>query len=489
MSLLASLLRLRADAAGNAIRTSHVRPFHLSDQPLMLLPLKRTGPAARPLAVMLGTDPLRPRLLTAPPSGSTATMLAALAEMVIIHIESHQLSREYLPATSTRPAHQRYTDAPQLLVPNPQAVKFLQNLGLDLRFRPLDDQTPAVRSLRRLGQWLTHFTDRTEIPGSAALIPLTGLLSMHWITGQSPQDDEDLATLLAWIDPPPGTADGRDAARRAEDPATHRPAGPDTAAAFDNEKLAPLFDAFPRNPAPALKDLEQLLTGYLQPTWDRMWHAYTLLQAIPETPSARRRWATERSEFTDQSAYLEQGGRSRPAHDQAVAAAISLERREAAAAAFHADRALEDPFARAELRTTGEAVGGTVTAVDTQHTIHGTTGRALWRPRITLSTEDPVHLEPGRLLASHLHRTARYQVREVIPRDSDTLVELEITAGMGLVDRPNHTVLPSAGAFLVLTAAPEHSRKPPFPSRDQTPWTHGGPPPDHGDDLDHKEEQ
>lgn len=40
MSLLASLLRLRADASGNAIRTSHVRHLHLSDQPLMVLPLR-----------------------------------------------------------------------------------------------------------------------------------------------------------------------------------------------------------------------------------------------------------------------------------------------------------------------------------------------------------------------------------------------------------------------------------------------------------------
>ncbi|MFD9280259.1 hypothetical protein ACFWD7_23645 [Streptomyces mirabilis] len=489
MSLLASLLRLRADTAGNAIRASQVRHLHLSDQPLMLLPLKRTGPAARPLAVMLGTDPSRPRLLIAPPSGSTAAMHTALAQIVTAHIDSHQRNKEHLPATSTRPARQRYTDAPQLLVPNPQTVAFLKKLGLNLRFRPLDDQTPATRSVRRLGQWLTHFTDRAEIPGSAALIPVTGLLAMHWITGQSPQEDEDLATLLAWIDPPPGSTDGREAARRAEDPGTHHPAGPATDAAFDNEQLAPLFDAYARTPGPVMEDLEQLLSAYLQPTWDRMWQAYTLLQAIPEAPSAGRRWAIERSEFTDQSTYLEQGGRSQPAHDQAVAAAIGLERREAAAAAFNADRALEDPFVRAELRTTGEAVGGTVTGVDAQHITHGPTGRAQWRPRITLSTEDPVHLEPGRLLASHLHRSARYQVREVIPRNSDTLLTLEITAGMGTIDRPNHTVLPDADTFLVLTAAPERYRMPAFPTRDQTPWTHGGPPPDHPAGDDNEEEQ
>ncbi len=487
MSVLASLLRLRADATGNAVRSSQVRHLHLSDRPLMLLPLKRTGPAARPLAVMLGTDPRRPRLLVAPPSGSNTAALTDLAQAVTAYIDTHR-TKEHLPATSTRPARQRHTQAPQLLVPNPQTVEFLKDLA-QLRFRPADDQTPATGSVRRLGQWLTHFTDRAQTPGSAALIPLTTLLAMHWITGQSPQEDEDLATVLAWIDPPPGSADGRDAARAAEDPATHRPAGPATDAAFDNEHLAPLFDTYTRTPGPALEDLEQLLSAYLRPTWDRMWQAYALLQAIPEAPGAGRRWTIERSEFTHRSTYLEQGGRSQPARDDAVTATVGLERGEAAAAAFNADRALEDPFVRAELRTCGEAVGGTVTAVDAQHITHGPTGRPQWRPRITLSTEDPVLLEPGRLLASHLHPSARYQVRRATPRDGHTLLELEITAGMGTVDRPNHTVLPDASTFLVLTAAAEHYRRPDLPPPDRTPWTHGGPPRDHPQDTDKNEEE
>ena len=490
MSPLATLLRLRANASGNAIRTSYVRHLHLTDKPLMLLPLKRTGPAARPLAVMLGTSRFTPLLLISPPRGRTTAMLSTLAEAVASHFGSHHRTKEYLPATATRPARERYIDVPQLLVPNTRAVEFLQTLSLDLRLRSLDDQTPPAPAIRLLGQWLTHFTDRAEIPGSAALVPLTDLLARHWVTGQSPQDDEDLATLLAWIDPPPGNANGHEAARRAEDPATHRPAGPEADAAFDNEKLAPLFDAYSRDPEPALCDLKPLLAAYLQPTWDRMWQAYTLLQAIPETTGAERRWAVERGEFTDQSTYLGQGGRSKPARDQAGAAAFGLERQEAARAAFNADRAREDPFVRAEMRTAGDAVGGTVTAVDDQHTIYGANGRPLWRPRIIVATQDPVHLEPGRLLASHLHRTARYQVREVIPGDSDTLVELEITAGMGHVDRPNHTVLPKVGAFLVLTPAPEYFRMPTFPSRDQTPWTHGGPPPDRpGQGGDNQEKQ
>ncbi|MEJ8673031.1 hypothetical protein WKI71_45475 [Streptomyces sp. MS1.AVA.1] len=55
---------------------------------------------------------------------------------------------------------------------------------------------------------------------------------------------------------------------------------------------------------------------------------------------------------------------------------------------------------------------------------------------------------------------------------------------MGHADRPTYDVLPEAGAFLVFTIAPDSYRMPEFPSRDQTPWTHGGPPADHPDDSD-----
>ncbi|MEU2119479.1 hypothetical protein ABZ567_28405 [Streptomyces sp. NPDC016459] len=492
MSLLASYLRVRAASTGNAQRASQLRHFHLSDQPLMLMALKRTGPAARPLALMLGTDPYRPELLVAPPSGSTASMLAALADTVTTYIDACRQRSENLPAASGRPARRRYTDAPQILVPNPQTVEHLKALGDDLRLRRVDDQTPGSRSVQRLGHWLTYLTDRAhDIPGSAALIPLTGFLGMHWITGQSPLEDEDLATLLAWIDPPRHTASGCDAADKAAALAAHRTAGPVTDAAFDNDQLAPLFHAYAQtrgqDQAPSLEELNSLLTTYMQPTWDLMWHAYTLLQALPEAKNTARRWGHERTAFTDECTYLDQDGRPRPAREQAIATAVRLARMEHAATTFAAERAADDPFVRAELRTTGEAFGGPVTTIDPEHTLRGPTGRAQWRPRFTVSTTDPVLLEPGQPLACHTHPNARYKICTINPTDGDTLVELEITAGMGPVTRPNHAVLPEPGALLVFTLAPDHYRMPEFPARDQTPWTHGGPPPDHPHDRDENE--
>ncbi|MGW2056742.1 hypothetical protein ACWCOZ_23005 [Streptomyces sp. NPDC001840] len=495
MSLLTSLLRMRAAHTGNALHTSQLRHLHLSDQPLMLLALKQTGPAARPLAVMLGIDPYRPQLLVAPPSGSTAPMLAALADTVIAHINNCQRHSEHLPARNNRPPLQRYTDAPQILVPNPQTVHHLKVLGDDLRFRSVDREDADSQSIQRLGHWLTYLSDRADLPGSAALIPLTRFLGMHWVTGQSPLEDDDLATLLAWIDPPRHTASGRDAALKAEDSAPRRLAGPATDPAFDNDRLAPLFNAHARARAQGrdqsrpLAELERLLAVYMQPTWDLMWHAYALLQALPEAKGSIRRWDHERTEFTKECSYLAQDGRPRPARDQAVAAAVRLTVMEHAAAAFAAERVSDDPFARAELRTTGAAFGGTVTAVDAQHTLRGPTGRPQWRPRLTVSTSDLLRMEPGQFLACHAYRRAGYKICEITFSDSDTLVELEINAGMGHADRPNYDVLPEAGAFLVFTVAPDPYRMPELPSRDQTPWTHGGPPADHPDHSNEDEDK
>ncbi|MFI1815144.1 hypothetical protein ACH414_32880 [Streptomyces sp. NPDC020422] len=464
MSLLASLLRTRAASTGRAEAACRLRHLHLSDRPLMLIALNRTGPAARPLAVMLGTDPCRPQLHTAPPSGSNAPTLAALAQTVIAYIDTC-----------------RHTgDAPQILVPNPKSVEYLKELGDDLRLRRTNEM-PGSRAIQRLGHWFTYLTDRADIPGAAALIAMTDFLGMHWITGQSPLEDEDLATLLAWIDPPRQAASGREAADQAEASATYRPPGPATDAAFDNYELAPLLqaDARGQDQTSVLQALHSLLARYMQPTWDLMWHAYALLQTVPEAPSTARRWDQERTAFADECTYLAQDGRPRPAHEQAVATAVRLATMEHADTLFAAERAADDPFVRAELRTSGQAFAGPVITVDTQHLRRGLTGRALWRPRLTVSTRDPVLMEPGQLLACHTHRNARYKISEITPSTDATVVELEITAGMGTVARPNDTVLPEPGTQLVFTLAPDYYRMPEFPTRAQTPWTHGGPPPEH----------
>jgi hypothetical protein len=94
-----------------------------------------------------------------------------------------------------------------------------------------------------LGRWLTYLAERSEHPGSSAMLAMTEALGMHWASGQSALEDANLAALLGWIDPADGVT-GREAAIAAEDPLVWPPAGPSTDPAFDNEVLAPAIRAY-----------------------------------------------------------------------------------------------------------------------------------------------------------------------------------------------------------------------------------------------------
>ena len=218
-----------------------------------------------------------------------------------------------------------------------------------------------------LGKWLTFFADRADQPGSALLADLTSMLAEHWATGQSPLEDASLAAQLAWIDPPPGMT-GLQAALATEDPLRCPPAGPATDPGFDQAILEPLIRNYDRAAQAgsqagtdrAAAEITTALQGQLEPTWETIWHAIALLRALPETAGASRRWAADRDSFTSFSSYLADGGLPQPRRDHAATAAARLDRLERAQAAYDAERALEDPFILAELRTTGEAFAGEV---------------------------------------------------------------------------------------------------------------------------------
>ncbi|MFB7576294.1 hypothetical protein [Streptomyces sp. NPDC056165] len=491
MSRLSTLLRLEAAETETAQDASLVGHFHLTEQPLVFLPLNRSGTEATPLAVMLGTDPAHPHLLVAPPNGRPTTFLEELADHVLTYIDSFQ-NTERLPAKGKKSARERHTHAPQLLVTNRKSIPYVERLGRALRFTEPPEDSDAARSVGRLGQWLTFVADHAEHPGSAFLLALTDLLTTRWITGQSRLEDEHLAALLAWIDPPPGTT-GLRAALEAENPQLpgpdgrlHRPAGPATDPSFDSLELDPLLTAYDTAAAEGntaamsrhTDRLHDLLYTYLRPTWDDAWRALALLRTLPETPDAQRRWAADRDRFTAYRSYLADDGRPQPIKDDPVSAARRLARLELAQAAFDAHRALEDPFFMAERRTTGEALAGTVTDVDAHHTVPGARSPRL-RPRLTLHTTDPVRLDIGHLLAGPHNPRVHLAVRAITPREQGTDLLLEVTTLTGTVNKPRSDSVPAVGDLLKLTFAPEFFSRPPFPSRENTPWTHGGPQHDH----------
>lgn len=467
-----------------------MRHRHLTDRPLVIVPLNLAGEAAAPLAAMVGTDRRNPTLLTVPQPRNRDLrfgFFTHLARIVMPYIDTCQAQAETLPATKNVEEREIYVEAPQIIVANRVALAYLGLLGRSTRFRSTSGPYPVDASVPLLGRWLTFLAGRAEYPGSAMLLALTDLLTAQWATGQSPLEDANLAALLGWIDPPAGMT-GLQAALVAEDPLQCPPAGPATDPGFDRDVLSRAIDRYEQavsagNPVAAQRAVAALsseLETQLRPTWELMWRGIGLLRALPEAPSANARWRADKQDFTAFSTYVAEGGRPQPRRDHAITAASPLHRLERAQGAYDAQRALEDPFVMAELRTTGEAFGGTVVAREPTRIEIGDSGRRKLRPRFTVRTNDPMRIEPGSQVVRPGRLRDKVRIREVTQADGADgtwLVALEVTGGMGTPNKPRPEAVPQIGEQIVYTHDPGWSSPREFPPIEQTPWTHGGPPP------------
>lgn len=486
MSALTALARLRAFRQGRAQPVATVRHCHVAERPMVMVPLRLAGEAAAPLAALVGTDPAAPRLLVVPqPRDRTLrfAFAAELAEVLLPYIEGFGKETETVERRGAEP-QPRCADAPQIVVPNRQALEFTALLGRSTRFRRPDGPVPVSPSVPVLGRWLTFFADRAAHPGSSLLLAATDALSLHWASGQSELEDANLAALLGWIDPPPGMT-GAQAALLAEDPRVWPPAGPDTDPGFDNEVLAPAIAAYdeapPEHRQDAAERIRRALLPQVEPTWRLMWRAIELLRGLPEGASVARRWAQDRGAFTDFHERIAQDAPPQPRRDGAVAAAARLARLERTRAAYDVQRAYDDPLVMAEYRLTGEAFTGRVIAADPERTEGEGRSRKL-RPLVTIATDDPLRLAPGTVLGTP---DRRGQEAEVVEVDGGT-VTIKITKGMGRGRTPAPGAVPEVGERVCYTSLIEESPAvAALPEPEETPWTHGGPPVD--DDSEDEE--
>ncbi len=466
MSTLTALARAEAVAAGRAQPIATVRHLHVHDRPLVLVPLAMAGEANAPLAALAGTDRGAPTLLVvAQPRNRDLrfAFAAELAALLVGYAESHCGVSEAVAVDRGRDVRYRYTDAPQVWVPNPGGVDFLRLFGRSTRFRRTDGDFPVPPSVPLLGRWLTFLANQAEVPGSAVLVPATSALTLHWATGQSSAEDAQLATLLAWIEP--GTLPGAAAARAAE---ATPPAGPATDPGFDNRVLAPLIAAG--------ADPTEALRGQLLPTWELMWRSIDLLRALPAGARVAGRWDADRDAFSAYVQHLRESGTPQPRRDSAVAAAARLHRLENAQTRYAAQRAFDDPLVMAEHRLTGEAFAGVVTHAKADR-VDDTGKRPVLRPRIIVRTTEPVRVAAGASLTCPDRPAQKAAVVSVTRADGHADVLLELSGGMGrkLVAEPGS--VPAVGDRLLYTTLSEAYRPGgAFPEPERTPWTHGGPP-------------
>ncbi|MFD0278921.1 hypothetical protein ACFVHB_34125 [Kitasatospora sp. NPDC127111] len=531
MSLLGTLARLEAVRSGRAEPLATVRHRHLSERPMVLVPLTAAGEAGAPLAVLLGTDRSAPRLHIVPqPLNRTLRFdfLAGLAADLLPYLESFGTEVEQIEGSEKDPEtgektqvfRELCTDAPQLIVPNGGGVHHLALIGRSTRFRRTieDDEPgpyPAPARVPLLGRWLTHLTERAQVPGSSMLLPMTGLLARHWATGQSHLEDQHLAARLAWHVPPAGLS-GAEAAERAESARDgdgqllHPPAGPATDPRFDELVLGPAiarYDAAasallraaaggaPDGPdaeaaeharaavRTAVEQLRTVLERVLLPTWQDVWTGIDLLRTLPPAGHLEERWTGDRWSYTGHRDRLAAGEPPQPRQDDAVTAARKLAQREREQARLDVQEALDDPLAMAEHRLAGEAFSGVVTEVVPDYDTSGRSPKP--RPLVTVRTTDKPHADLGR--EAHRVRESpgpeagaaptaqRAEIAAVDPEEGT--VTLRMLSGMGRKKEPEPGSLPEPGERVTFTLFELTVRQSaPLPEPDDTPWTHGGPP-------------
>ncbi|MFP3992213.1 hypothetical protein U9R90_33035 [Streptomyces sp. E11-3] len=517
MSLTATLARLEAVQTGRAQPVATVRHRHLTDRPLVFVPLTTAGEAGAPLGALVGTDRDEPRLLVVPQPRDRDlrfAFLAELAEVVLPYVDGFAADTEAAERSETDPETGKRvkvevelcTDAPQLVVPSRAGVEYVRLLGRSMRFRRTAEQDPdtpypAPPRVPLLGRWLTHLGERARVPGSALLTAMTDLLSRHWASGQSSLEDQHLGALLAWIDPPPGEL-GAEAALRAELARdTHGqllcpPAGPATDPAFDNRLLAPAIERYDhaRTALAAAEDglaadrqlaeltaaeqqIRVLVESRTRPTWDAVWRGLDLLRELPEGDRAAERWTRDRWSYTGHQGRVLAGEPPQPRQDDAVTAAGKLAARETAQARLEAQEALDDPLVMAGRRLAGEAFAGEVTEVVMAYS---ESKRPSPRPLVTVRTDDRPHLGEGAKVYRSL--AGKPQSAQFVAYEADGAVVLRLLDKMGRGKEPEAGSVPDKGDRVCWTLFDHAPRGgPTLPEPEETPWTHGGPPEAHGD--------
>ena len=513
MSLITTLARLEAVSTGRAQPAATVLHRHLSERPLVLVPLTTAGEAGAPLGALVGTDRDAPRLLVVPQPRDRDlrfTFLAELADVVLPYIDTYADDVEAAERNETDPETGKRvkvevelcSDAPQLIVPSRAGIELVRLLGRSMRFRRTAEQDPetphpAPPRVPLLGRWLTHFGERARVPGSALLLALTEVLGRHWATGQSSLEDQHLAALLAWIDPPAGVS-GAEAALGAELRRDARgqlvcpPAGPATDPAFDNKLLAPAIERYDRartalaaaedgleaddrlgELTAAEREIRALVESVTRPTWDAVWHGLDLLRTLPEGAHAVDRWTRDRWSFTGHRDRIVAGEPPQPRRDDAVTAANKLATREREQARLDAQEALDDPLVMAGRRLAGEAFAGEVIDVVMAYS-DGKSPRP--RPLVTVRTDDRPHL--GERVKVFRSLGGKPQSAEFVGHEEEgALVVLRVVDKMGRGKEPETGSLPEKGDRICFTLF-EHEQRggAKLPDQEETPWTHGGPP-------------
>jgi hypothetical protein len=469
MSLIELMMAAEAARAQTAVRRTAYRHHHLSDAPLVVVTYNLSGEAAAPLGIMYGTDPDPSKAslaVAAEPRNRDSRFGAinAFAEDFVEFIRPF-LTLKTVP-TKAGGFRQVAGNAPQLVVPNRGTRAYLgARLGRSLRYLGMGSTHAVPDATQWTGSHLSWLAEHANLPGQSTFLAMTESLSQHFVTGQSVLENENLATLLAWIEGVPG--DLLPALEALEDQAFGPVPNPQWEATLEphvkayTEGLRANDDELMRV---AFEHVEREVLGPLAVAYAATHRSVEILRVIEPAASVRSRWEADVTEWSDHARRCAQGiPRFARRHD-ALRAAKTLQRWTSAASQLETQQAFDDPMIMAGFDAEGRCVSGSVTAIDNRNLEikPGGRNRSLV-PIIELSLTSRT-----RLLAGEVVRwTADQSIKGVLRSVDNTAAVVAVMGGA----KAWVSAGAATGSELMFVGFDPWEGPDPW-SPDETPWTH-----------------
>ncbi|MGE4163945.1 MAG: hypothetical protein AB7G23_19640 [Vicinamibacterales bacterium] len=433
MTLVDLLMAAEAAEVGTAVRRTVYRHVHLSDRPLVVVAYNLSGEAAAPLGIMYGTEP-GPEAASLVVSAEPRNRESRFAAINAFASDLVEFVRPFLvlgtEAVPRRPGafRQVASSAPQVIVPNRATRAYLgARLGRSLRYLGRGDTHEVPEATQWAGAHLSWLAEHANLPGQSTFLAMTETLSQHYVTGQSALEDENLATVLAWIDGLP--RDALPELERLEQQAF----GPVPNPEFER-RLQPFVKAYTDGLRAgddgsvrlAYEAVEAAVRDALSVAYTATHRAIGALRAISPAATVVKRWNTDVYEWTAHARRSASGiPRFARRHDP-LRAAATLQRWSSAAEELEIDQAFDDPLIMAKLDAAGRCVTGEVTSIDfaNKEVKPGNKNRTSV-PLIEMSLTAPTRLLSGEVVRWVADRRVTGEVRGV-ERDALTVA---VTAG------------------------------------------------------------
>lgn len=469
MSLVDVIMAAEAAEARTAVRRTAYRHVHLTADPLVVVAYNLSGEAAAPLGIMYGTDPSpeAASLVVAAEPRNRDSRFGAINSFAADFVE---FVRPHLALTTvpTRRGGFRQTaeSAPQIVVPNRATRSYLgARLGRSLRYLGLGDTHEVPEATQWTGSHLSWFDEHSNLPGQSAFLAMTEVLSQHFVTGQSALEDENLATLLAWIEGVPD--DLLPTLERLEGHAYGPVPNPDWEATLEPAVKAysdGLRAGDDERTRLAYEAVEREVRTALSLAYEATHQALEVLRSLDPAAGVPDRWATDVSEWTVHARRSESGiPRFARRHD-ALRAAKALQRWSSAADELETQQAFDDPLIMARLDAEGRCLTGTVASLDDDNKeVKPGNKRASKVPLVEVALTAPTRLLAGEIVRLTTDRRVKGLVRSV---DADGAL-VAVTGGVKALGEAG---LGHGDALMFVGLDPWEGRDPWAP--DEVPWTH-----------------